>query len=295
MGSPKKILLATDLSARSDRAMDRATLIAREHAAELVVVHVMEPMRKDWPQGRVSMWTLSDTPTEIPGRLTEIVHRHLAGTNEQLGSQLRVRIESGQPADIILQVSREEDCDLLVVGVARNEFLGRLTLGQTVDRLLPAGEAPLLIVNDRATHPYRHVVVATDLSEKSLVALNTAATLFPGGTLTLFHGRDVPYTSFVSHPASFTASIQESALAETKAFLAAARVSDDIRSRVDVTVRASAPEVHLSQMARDHAVDVVALTTHGRGPVMSALLGSMAKRIVESLSCDALVVRTPGR
>ena len=37
-----RILLATDLSARSDRAMDRALMLARREGAELVVLHVLE-------------------------------------------------------------------------------------------------------------------------------------------------------------------------------------------------------------------------------------------------------------
>jgi len=39
---PKKVLLATDLSARSDRALDRATQLARQWDAGLVVVHALE-------------------------------------------------------------------------------------------------------------------------------------------------------------------------------------------------------------------------------------------------------------
>jgi nucleotide-binding universal stress UspA family protein len=38
-----RILLATDLSARSDRAMDRAMMLAKRENAELVVLHVLEP------------------------------------------------------------------------------------------------------------------------------------------------------------------------------------------------------------------------------------------------------------
>lgn len=44
MTSLRKILLATDLSARSDRAMDRAVLLANEREAELLALHVLEPV-----------------------------------------------------------------------------------------------------------------------------------------------------------------------------------------------------------------------------------------------------------
>ena len=38
----KKLLLATDLSARSDRALERSLSLARERGADLTVVHVVE-------------------------------------------------------------------------------------------------------------------------------------------------------------------------------------------------------------------------------------------------------------
>jgi len=40
--SPHKILLATDLSARCDRALDRAGILADRWDAELVALHVIE-------------------------------------------------------------------------------------------------------------------------------------------------------------------------------------------------------------------------------------------------------------
>jgi nucleotide-binding universal stress UspA family protein len=39
-----RIVLATDLSARSDRALDRAMMLAARESAELVVLHVIEPV-----------------------------------------------------------------------------------------------------------------------------------------------------------------------------------------------------------------------------------------------------------
>ncbi|MEE1611364.1 universal stress protein [Microvirga sp. CF3016] len=42
IGLPKTILLATDLSARCDRATDRAVALAEEWQAMLVVLHVLE-------------------------------------------------------------------------------------------------------------------------------------------------------------------------------------------------------------------------------------------------------------
>ena len=39
---PKKILVATDLSAHSDRALDRGIQLAQQWDAQLIVLHVMD-------------------------------------------------------------------------------------------------------------------------------------------------------------------------------------------------------------------------------------------------------------
>ena len=41
-GAPRHVLLATDLSARGDRALERAAMLARRHDARLTLVHVIE-------------------------------------------------------------------------------------------------------------------------------------------------------------------------------------------------------------------------------------------------------------
>jgi hypothetical protein len=41
-GPPRRVLLATDLGARCDRALDRAAALASGWQAELVVVHALE-------------------------------------------------------------------------------------------------------------------------------------------------------------------------------------------------------------------------------------------------------------
>lgn len=44
-GPPRSILLATDLSARSDRALDRAALLAKQWHSHLTILHVFEDQR----------------------------------------------------------------------------------------------------------------------------------------------------------------------------------------------------------------------------------------------------------
>jgi nucleotide-binding universal stress UspA family protein len=294
MTSLRRILLATDLGARSDRAMDRAALLAREHDAELLVLHVLEPIQELWPAPQPSYWTYglrgnAQSARDNP-KLVELARRQLGVQLSGFGNRMDVRIEDGDPAEAILRVARESVADLLVTGVARNEFLGRFTLGKTVDRVARETEISMLIVNDRALAPYRKVLVAVDFSPASREALQCALALFPGLRCTVFHGYDIPYASF-TNARDESGEVRMAAHARTAAFVQEAVPSREDVDRIDVIVERGDPATVLRRMGGEGSLELVVLGTNPRGAVVRALLGSVAERIVATLPCDALVVR----
>src|SRR3546814_17567140 len=106
---------------------------------------------------------------------------------------IAVHVETGSPAEVVLEAARESHAELIVTGVARDELLARMFLGDTVDRLIRKSPVPVLIVRDRAFEPYHTLLVATDFSESSRVALETAIRFFPDQGLSLFYAFDVPF------------------------------------------------------------------------------------------------------
>jgi hypothetical protein len=57
------------------------------------------------------------------------------------------------------------------------------------------------------------------------------------------------------------------------------------------------PARELVRYAKEHAIDLIVLGTHGRTGVTRALLGSVAERVVRTAECPVLTVaaRTPAR
>ena len=49
------------------------------------------------------------------------------------------------------------------------------------------------------------------------------------------------------------------------------------------------------QYARDHAVDLIVMGTHGRRALAHVLMGSVAERVVRMAPCPVLTVRHPER
>ncbi len=284
---PRRILLATDFSARSDRAQDRAVSLMKQYNSELLVLHVLEPTRTNRTAHHVR-FSPSFNPDE---KLIENAKWQVRDYLRDVGNRVTVRIEKGDPHRAILRVAGEEQCDLIVSGVARNEMLGRITLGKTVDRLMRDSEIPLLIVTDRIRGPYRNIVVTSDFSDISRQALETAAAFFPNQKLTVLHAHATPGSWAVGDLEGYREQMRQVAYREYMAFLDTVDLPSDKRAHITVLIEWGNLSQLLQDLVQSTAVDLVVVGSCVRGVLLHAFTGSVAKRVVSVLPCDALVVR----
>jgi nucleotide-binding universal stress UspA family protein len=286
-GPPKAILLATDLSARCDRAFDRALSLAGEWHAKLVAVHVMEDATEGIGEANlVPSWRR----TEDPQRLAEA---RIRSEIREVAPDLTVVIEKGDPADAIMRTAEAHDCGLIITGVARDELLGRLALGSTVSGLVRRSRTPVLVVRRRGRHPYGHVVVATDFSESSRHALEAAARFFPGSVFTVFNAYDAPMSGLITDTASYQAQFRAAAEEDAEAFIRSADLSGWRGQEPELLIEYGDPEQLLCDFVLEKDVDLVALGSHGRSALFDVLIGSVAQALISSLPCDTLVIREP--
>ncbi len=286
-GLPATILLATDFSARCDRALDRSVQLAGQWGARLVVVHAVEAGEAQDIPGR------SDLPSwRRPPGPERVARDRLQEDLDGLPGTIDFHVETGRPAEIVLAAAAREGAGLIVTGVARDEPLGRMLFGDTVDRLMRKSSIPLLIARSRARAPYRNIVVATDFSSSSRHALQAATRFFPDADFTLFNGYDVPFASYLSADevkTGFRRMEQEVA----DRFLAEADIADAVRKRINRLIEHGAPETLLHDYVRDHRVDLTVVGSHGGGAIYELLIGSTARRMIDAVPGDVLLVRDP--
>ena len=176
----KPVLIATDLSARCDRPLDRAWMLAMEWKVKLYILHVTDPNKMEG-LGINEEDIEAQIRTELPkGRV-----------------DVEILTAAGQVADTIAEIATQKDCGLIVTGVARYDSVGDIFLGNPVDQLVQYAEQPVLIVKQKPIRSYNNIVIATDFSDGSLFALNTAAELFPDNNLHLVHAYHEPYESWL--------------------------------------------------------------------------------------------------
>lgn len=282
-GAPRAILLATDLGARCDRALERAVQLSGQWKARLVALHVLEsaPSEETMPSWR---------RTRDPHAVAE---RELRSDLQSQAVSATALVADGDPAETIARVAQERGCGLVVTGVARDEALGRFSLGRTVDRLARRARVPLLIVKNRVRGPYRHVVVATDFSRSSRHAFEAALRLFPDQGLTLFNAFHAPFLGFAADEQRQIAEFRKLAADECARFLAETKAAEGRLPLIATMIEHGPAAQLLRGFAWDKGVDLVVLGTHGRSAVMDKLLGSTAQAILSALPCDALLVREP--
>jgi nucleotide-binding universal stress UspA family protein len=63
----------------------------------------------------------------------------------------------------------------------------------------------------------------------------------------------------------------------------------------EFVLRAGAPAAEIVRYAREEAIDLIVMGTHGRGFVAHAVIGSVAERVVRTAPCPVLTVGPPER
>lgn len=270
---PSRILLATDLSARCDRALERAAQLAGECSSELVALNVLNPGASP---DQALAWANGASDEQLAHFALQELSRDLLGLNIRFTVRI---VRSGDAASIIRDMATSTHSDVVVTGVARNETLGRFLLGSTVERLARTLPQPLLVVRNRVRAPYQRVVVATDFSESSRHALHTTAALFPERELIAYHSCEIPLSGLPNN-------LPHSRIA---AFLTASALSEDVK--VHPVVEGGKVETTLSQYVRQHDIDLVVMGARGSSGIISILLGTTASKLLDWLPCDTLLVR----
>ena len=136
----RRVLLATDLSVVSAKAVDAAIALAIEHGAQLIVMSVVDTSRLRLPGGRF-LRRVDQERARIEAGAQAIVSRA-----RQLGAKATFLVWEGDPAEMVLEAAGAESADVIVLGSHGRGRLGRLILGSISGRVTEAARCPVLVV-----------------------------------------------------------------------------------------------------------------------------------------------------
>jgi nucleotide-binding universal stress UspA family protein len=271
--SDAPIVVATDLSARSDRAIDRALLIGREQSRPVIVVHVVESKHPNAEE-------LAQCEALVRSVLPE----------PETGAE--IVLPCGPAPDAIAQTAQERRAALLVAGVARLNQLRDYITGTAVDRILRAATMPVLVVKTRPHRPYRRLLAATDFSEPSKEAILAAARLFPDARIEVLHAYHVPFEGW-QNTDDVREEFRQTKQAELDRFLADPELAAIGQERLSGRICYGSLENAVSSAIAEMASDLLVLGTHGESGFRHATIGSNANTLLDRAPVDTLMVPAP--
>ncbi len=293
---PKKILLPTDFTAESVKALERGFDLCRQFDAEPHFVHVV--LQVDYAPlvpPDVMTGNLGDLYEDVAKRATdslqEIADRVAVGSNDSV-----VRVLTGPSVTrTLIDYTEEHDIDLMVVGTHGRTGAKRVLLGSEAERLVRVAPCPVLTVgpdvDPRPERPLR-ILGALDLADTSLEVARSVR------ELSELYSADAHFIHIVAPvilPAYVEGYTQVSVPVDNLLAQANEKLLEVVETAgvVDSTLRASFGDtaIEVVKYAKETNVDLIVVATHGRSGLPHLLLGSVADRIVRTAHCPVMTVR----
>ena len=274
------MLVATDLTDRSERALATALALQRQHGSALTLIHVIA----------------LGLPANLADRWRREVEAYLADRLAKVGGQSRTLdlvVVTGDPYNAILCEAASRSADLIVVGEPNKHRLADLFVGTTAERVIRFSDRPILLAKQAQQAPYGRVLAAFDLSEGAVRALASARVTAPAAEFRVVHASWPPRVGS-SEPGAATEAIRaeaarlRAALEHAVRDLLGANTAQRPQLRIDM-IEDNPYAVMRSEMGWP---DLLVMGTHSKGRMATTTaIGRLARHLLPEAPCDVLVSR----
>jgi nucleotide-binding universal stress UspA family protein len=290
------ILCPVDLSPHSVRTLRHAVAVARHEGARLTLLHVVEPLLV---QAASMTYDANYLEDEARRELNALV---VAAEIDKGSSKPSCLVRIGLPHAQTLEVAREVQADLLVLGTQGQTGASRVFFGSTVARVLRETSVPVLaigpgsrgLVEDDADGPALHVdriVVGVDFSEMTPHTVHTAALLAGrwGCRLQLLHAVDEAHG--MERWRRLVDAHQHNRVARAKKELT--MLADEVRNGtkpVQVETAIGTPELVIAAAGAERDRTLLVLGLRSQQGIVGQQPGSIAYRVLCLSEAPVLVV-----
>jgi nucleotide-binding universal stress UspA family protein len=281
----KSIMVPVDFSDTSKKAVNYGLSLALQFNARLVLAHI--------------------TPFTKQGKEEEQL-RELIPIDCRDALDFATVVKSGEVRHEILEIVKEKEIDLVVMGTHGRPYFERLLLGSVTERMLRKLHIPILTVShldpDKemvkpAAVPFERILYATDLAEGSEAGLELSVRLARGidARLTVTHVIQ-PFDAVFRgmETAAYLPEVVAEARAQIGEKLArsVARVSDGSVA-ITTALGEGVPYETINRVAAEVNADLIVINLQGKGMLERALLGSTAERVIRTATVPVLSLPLP--
>jgi nucleotide-binding universal stress UspA family protein len=274
------LLVATDFTDRSERAVERAFQLRKlAGRGRLTLLHVIA----------------AGLPPELINRRRSEAETLFADRLVSMPADpdLQTSVVTDDPFSAIISEAVIRRADLVVIGAPGKHRYADRFIGTTAECVIRFSDRPVLMVKNASEAPYRRVLVAFDGSEAAIRALHTALAIAPGAEFRVVHAWWPPYTALGGSEATRQAISEENdrlkALIEQAAKEAIAS-SPCPPAKLGIDMIENNP--YLVMRNESTWPDLLVMGTHSKGRLATTIsVGKLARHLLGEVTCDVLVSR----
>ncbi len=292
-----RILCPVDLSDVSRHAINHAALLARWYKATVTALHVCNPIVI--PSTDFAVAGIGPPPILTEQDIKEVSEQVRALFDAAKPISLDVLVESGRPANQILEAAKSLPADLVVIGTHGAGGFQHLLLGSVTEKVIRQATCPVMTVPPHARTtsklPFKRLLCPVDFSDSSLAALDFALSLAQesDGELTILHvfdwqPDDGPLTTRPITMPEYRLEVERDATAKLQEL-----VPNSIRDWCRPTVRLAHGKAYreILGIATEDSADLIVMGVHGRNALDVMLFGSTTNQVVRRATCPVLTLR----
>lgn len=263
----KKIIVPVDFSKHSEFALETGAALAKEHNAELIVMHMLEMSESIYSSSN------SDRGKENAFMLMVANKKFEAFLDQPYLEDVNVTpmVKYHKVLKEVAEVAKDIKADLIVMGSRGHSEHDGIFTGSNTEKVVRYSNTPVFVVKSKPKSVnFDHIVLATNFSEESISAVKNAQELLAklGKKTTLLH-INLPNLNFLS-----TDEIDE----KISEFLKNAKLNE---KEINVAhIADHSVEDGVLNFARRNEADAVAMITHGRKGLSHFFGGSISEDIV---------------
>lgn len=274
------ILVATDLSKRSELAVIRAMELGKLWNAKTTVLHVVD----------------EDQPAEIIQQKIQQAQAYLEQHPDRKDTEVDITVRAGEIFETINSVAKEKGSRLIVMGAHRRNIIFDVFRGTTIERVLHTGNVPVLMAIRDTENGYDTAVFGVDMDEYSKYAIGKAYDfgLVDTARLTVVHA----YSDMVKTEMNFVGidpeEIKRHAGNEYNRnadrvynYLADTPLAD---KNYRLVLEEKDPAQLILKVAGDLDADLIVIGTRSARGIRKVILGSVAEHVLRHAHSDVLVV-----
>ncbi|TFG78327.1 MAG: universal stress protein [Flavobacteriales bacterium] len=276
----KRILVPVDFSEHSSYALEVAAQLAKQHGAELLVLHMLGLSESGYDMDETSGMAEARYYMKMAKkRFNEFLDKeYLKGLSvDQMVQNYKIFSE-------LNHVAEEQEIDLIVMGSHGTNVMGGFFVGSNTEKVIRSAEVPVLVIKKQTPNfGIKQVVFACDFNLENEGAYLKAMKLFHrlGVKVHLLYV-NLPNTQFKS-----TMEIEE----KMANFLFMVHDGKPVLDETPVCVCDHTIEMGIYRYCKKVNADLLAIPTHGRQGISHFFRQSLAEDIANHIDLPVMTFR----